>query len=471
VSDHAPETVKGLPHNWFTEAALLGALLLNPEPIADVRVQCPPSSFHRPAHQTLFRLMCQMADAGTPPDMITVLDQVEARDMASSVGGLAYLTGLVQTAAISENVTVYARRIRLHSERAAAIERIRRMEERLLEDPDADPAALLSAALDATESSRPDRGTWHSYGDLIPARLQEIAERLNRPSTLPGISTGMPDLDALLGGLEPGCLYLFAGRPAMGKSLVEDQIAAHVARTVGPVGKFQLEMAKEKVAERVIVRESRFDNGKLRRGEVSQDDWRLLCDGGERGAALPIYIDDTPGLTVEELRSRARALKRQFPGLALLTIDYIQLLQSAAAGRGASREERMANVSKAAKVMAKELGVPVIALGQLSRACEQREDKRPMMSDLRESGQLEQDADGIVFVYRDEVYTKDACPKPGIVELIVAKARDGRLGTVERAFRGEFYAVDELDRYHEAPPRQERSTRTYARGRHHTEEA
>ena len=442
---------KGLPHNWETEKALLGGILVMPGVLPDVRASLRPEHFHRPAHGVLFRVLCQMADKGTPPDLITVCDHIEAAGLEQQVGGLAYVMGLMSVSAVSEMIPTYARRVRLHAERAAAIQRVREIEEALQSDPDADPAALFSSALDATERNRLDRGTWHSYGEVVPARLDEIRKRAENPGQLPGISSGIPELDALVGGLEAGCVYVLAGRPSQGKSLVEDQIAASVARNFGSVGKFQLEMAKEKVAERVIVREGRVDNSRIRRGDLDEESWRALCDGAERGAQLPIYIDDTPGLTIEELRGRARALKRMCPDLALLTIDYLQLLGTSQAPKGSNGESRMAIVSKQVKVMAKELGVPVIEVAQLSRACEQRENKRPIMSDLRESGQIEQDADAIVFVYRDDYYNKEASAKPGVIELIVAKARDGRLGTVERRFRGEFYAVDPIERRYEEP--------------------
>lgn len=441
-------TDRGLPANWDTEAAVLGGLLLNADALDEVRAILRPETFHKPSHGALFALMCGLADRGVVPDATTVLDEIEARGNATEVGGIGYVSGLPGHCAVVENVAIYARQVRGHSRRARALLRARAIAEALQNDPEADPGELFGQALDEAEGDTGTADAWRSYEEIVYPRLEQIGERA-RSGVKPGEPTGIAELDRLLGGFEDGCFYILAARPAMGKSTIEAQIARAFGARGLAVGRFQLEMAAEKVAEREIVAEARVDNRKVRSGDLSTDDWRQLCEGADRAASLPVFVDETPGLSIRAIRARARALKRRLartpsgPQLRLVTIDYIQLVTTDE--KGVQGEQRIATVSKQAKVMAKELGLPVFALAQLSRACEIRENKRPMMSDLRESGQLEQDADGIVFAYRDEVYTKEACTCPGVAELIVAKARDGELGTVRMAFRGPFYRFDALD--------------------------
>lgn len=447
-------------HDNELERSVLGGLMQCPELIREVYDVAGEDAFQRPAHREVLRLLLRMSEAGEGIDPFTVLcriDEVCVGGRADRFVSREYVAEMPRLApAVPEHLVKHAKTLRRHlrvkrlQNLALAIEADIKGEGQARTPEEAIARAEQGLTEIVTDAAGGDR--WQAYADIVPDRLREIGERLANRGKLPGTPTGIPELDRRIGGLEDGCVYLVAGRPAMGKSLLEDQIARSFGRRGMAVGKFQLEMAAAKVAERAIVAEARVDNGRLRAGEIDPDtDWRRVCDGADRAAGLPVYVDDTPGLSIGEIRSRARQLQRRDPRLKLVTLDYIQLA-TVEGMRGANREERLATISKGLKVLAKELSLPVIVVAQLSRACEQRENRRPLPSDLRESGQLEQDADAIILIYRDEVYTKTACTCPGVAELIVAKARDGELGTAKVRFRGEFYSFDPLDDRHESRP-------------------
>jgi replicative DNA helicase len=435
-------STKGLPHDWYQEGAVLGGILLDASLLDDVRAELVAEDFHRPSHEALFRLLCAMADRGVTPDPVTVLSELERRRMEESVGGVAYVTGLPQTCASVDNVSpTYTGRVRDLAIRRQIILTARAIEAQAQESADeGDVIAARGADMLTGVGGRRVGDAWRSYADAIPDQVVAIGRRTEAPGEIVGVRTGIEALDLILLGLKGGDSIVLAGRPAMGKTAVAQQIGDHVAATQGPVGIFQLEMSEAGMAERSIVRDARVHATAVKTGRISESEWRQVMDAGDRLARLPVHVDTTPGLSITQIRTRARALKARVPGLRLIIVDYLQLIGTE--GKAGSREQEVAKISRGLKLLAKELDVPIVTLGQLSRGCESREDKRPMPSDLRESGAIEQDADVILFVYRDEVYTKEACTKPGIAELIVAKNRSGEMGTAETRWVGKHQAFD-----------------------------
>ena len=429
---------RGLPHDWTLEAAVLGGVLLNPALLDDARGEVTSADFHRPAHRHLWDLVCSLADRGVTPDPVTVVAEIEHRAISDQVGGIAYVIGLQSRCANVDNVSpAYTGRVRDLSARRAIVLAARAIEEQAQGSEDeADVIAARGADMLTSVGGKRGADAWHAYSAVVPAQVEAIGKRAEAPGEIVGVRTGIEALDAILLGLKGGDMVVLGARPAMGKTALIQQVTDYVGATQGPAGVFQLEMSEGGMAERSIVREAQVNATAVKTGRITVAEWRDVMAAGERLAGLPVYVDATPGLTVTQLRTRARALKSREPGLRLIVIDYLQLI--GADGKAGNREQEVAKISRGLKLLAKELDVPVVVLAQLSRGCEAREDKRPMPSDLRESGAIEQDADVILFIYRDEVYTKEACVKKGIAEIIVAKHRSGELGTAEVAWVGKF---------------------------------
>jgi len=439
-------TDRGLPHNWETERALLGGLLLAPERLADVREILTSTDLHRPAHQSLFGLMCEIADRRHSPDLILVTDAIEAQKIAEKVGGIAYVCALPQACPSVDLVDRYAASIRETSVRRQTLE----MAQELVEDVHrgVKPAADL---IDGAEQAlfrlagAVASDTVRSIGELCDQVTAGVEARGANPGAISGVPTGFGDLDRKLAGLQRTDLVILAARPAMGKTAMVLNIAANAARKGTGVAVFSLEMSATQLVQRCIVAEARIDASVVRTGELSRDDWSRWHVAEQQVRGLPLYIDDTPGLTIGALRSRARRLKAQHPEIGLVVVDYLQLMQGSGNAKE-SRENAISAISRGLKILAKELDVPVLALSQLNRGLEARQDKRPLPSDLRESGAIEQDADVILFIYRDEVYNGDASPKKGIAEVIIAKQRSGPIGTVELAFIDKYTLFQSLSR-------------------------
>ena len=429
---------RGLPHDWTLEAAVLGGVLLNPALLDDARGEVTGADFHRPAHRHLWDLVCSLADRGVTPDPVTVVAEIERRAISDQVGGIAYVIGLQSRCANVDNVSpAYTGRVRDLSARRAIVLAARAIEEQAQGSEDeADVIAARGADMLTSVGGKRGADAWHAYSAVVPAQVEAIGKRAEAPGEIVGVRTGIEALDAILLGLKGGDMVVLGARPAMGKTALIQQVTDYVGATQGPAGVFQLEMSEGGMAERSIVREAQVNATAVKTGRITVAEWRDVMAAGERLAGLPVYVDATPGLTVTQLRTRARALKAREPGLRLIVIDYLQLIGTD--GKAGNREQEVAKISRGLKLLAKELDVPVVVLAQLSRGCEAREDKRPMPSDLRESGAIEQDADVILFIYRDEVYTKEACVKKGIAEIIVAKHRSGELGTAEVAWVGKF---------------------------------
>ncbi|MES2641145.1 MAG: replicative DNA helicase [Myxococcota bacterium] len=444
---------RGLPHNWETERSLLGGLLLDASQLLEVREFLKPDDFHRPAHQHLFELICGLSDGGVLPDPTTVLDDIERRGDAERVGGIAYVVALPQACASVDNLTTYAKRVQEYAVRRKLLLAARAIEEDIQEGVKDLPALMDSAEKAIFEiSNLGGSRDWHALSQVIDEQILEIQRRADNPGDVTGVPTGFIDLDRKLAGLQKTDLIILAARPAMGKTAFVLNLALNAALKGGvAVGMFSLEMSRHQLATRLLCSHARVDASNVRTGTLDPNgDWRKLIEASEELHRLPILIDDTPGLTITQLRSKARRLKAEYPNLGLLIIDYIQLMQGTG-GAKESRENVISNISRGLKILAKELDIPVIGLSQLNRSLESRTDKRPMPSDLRESGAIEQDADIILFIYRDEVYNKDASAKKGIAEIIIAKQRSGPIGTVELAFLDKYILFQNLAGPGEAP--------------------
>lgn len=437
----------GLPHDEHTERVLLGTLLRGGD-IAAVSEILRPAAFFMPSHADVFRAL-MAADQSEDRRVSSAAIARRMRDAGHPAAGLlSRLTALEAHADPKGTETGHARHLAKVARRRVGMEVARLVEARLRQDPEAEPAAVLAAAMADLETDAPQAGGWISHGDLVARQLDVIAERARNPNEVPGAPTGLPDLDRLLGGLQPGKSILIAGRPAMGKSALAHGFALSAAQAGVGVGWITLEMPGDEVAERSLAMDARVNNGQIRSGEIHPDAWRRLDESRRRLADLPIWIDDSPAASIAQIIGKVRRLKSRHPEVGVVLLDYLQLA-TAEGGKGQSRQQEIGRISRGMKELAKEQGVCCLSLAQLSRRCEERTDKRPTPSDLREAGDLEQDADGIVFIYRDEVYNRDT-PKKGRAELIVGKNRGGGTGTVTVRWIGSETRFAPLDP--EAPP-------------------
>lgn len=430
------------PHDWDTEMELLGRLLRGGN-IGTAGEIVRPEDFGKQAHRDVFAAMLDAAKDGEKISLPRLFRRLKDGGKDVAIGGYAYLSALDARADLPGTEATAARTIARDARRRHAVDLAHGLIERIHTDPTAEPATLMLAMQAAMDAATPQASSgWTLQADLVGAQLAEIRERTGRPADwVPGLSTGFPELDRKLGGLQAGRFYLISGRPAMGKSAFAQCIAEHVGRTAG-VGLITLEMPGSEVAERALVMTARVNASRVRDGQIDEDDWRRLCDADAAMAPLPIYVDDSPAATIAQIWAKARKLKERCANLGLLVLDYIQL--ATAEGRGQSRQQEVGKISRGCKAIAKELGIAVVALAQLSRKPDDRPDKRPVNSDLREAGDLEQDADVILHIYRDEVYCKES-PDKGLAEIIVGKNRGGAPGMVKVAFIGHQFRFANLD--------------------------
>jgi replicative DNA helicase len=422
-------------HGWETERALLGGLLLDPGQLGEVAERLSPSAFSRPPHENLFALLIELQERNVSADIVTVIDEIGRRN-AQDYDGIAYVAALPNACPSVENLITYAERVRESSVRRRLVEAASSIVEMVKNEPKDLPTLLDDAERSIFDISQlSGRTDWHELSTVIDEQFMAIQARASSAGDLVGVSTGFYDLDKMLAGLHKGTLSILAARPAMGKTALALNMALAAAKH-GPVGIFSLEMSRQELASRILCSVAEVDAGKVRTGKLDGSDWRRLTEGVEIMHSLPIEIDDTPGLTISQLRSKARRLITKRREVSLIVVDYLQLMQGTG-GAKESRENVISNISRGLKILSKELQVPVLALSQLNRSLESRQDKRPLPSDLRESGAIEQDADVIMFIYRDDYYNKDS-PEPGIAEVIVAKQRAGATGTVKLVFDGKF---------------------------------
>lgn len=430
------------PQSLEAERSVLGGMLIDAEAVDRVNEFIEAKDFYLKQHQLIFNAITELSRRGTPADLLTVSDFLKAQELLESVGGVQYLASLVDSVSSAANVTAYAKMVQEKSVFREVIQSGTRMIEEaysgssdlveLLDKVEKDVFSIAHRSM--SDSMAPIR-------EMVRVAFKQIQERFEKKSTITGIATGYHGLDRLLSGLQRSDLVIVAARPSVGKTAFALNMGVHIAgREQVPTAVFSLEMSKEQLVQRMLCMESRVDGQRLRGGYLKDEDWPRLTHAASILSEAPIYIDDTPGLSIFELRAKCRRLAKS-GGLGCVIVDYLQLMR--VKGRIESREREIAEISMGLKSLAKELNIPVVALSQLNRSLESRQDKRPVLSDLRESGSIEQDADIIMFLYRDEVYHPDT-DQPGIAEVIVSKHRAGPTGLVKLAFLNEYTRFENL---------------------------
>ncbi len=427
------------PHSIEGESSVLGGLLLDNgawDRVADLLTE---QDFYRREHQLIYAAAGTLINASKPADIITVYEHLQNLGKADEAGGLGYLNALAQYVPSAANIRRYAEIVRERS----ILRKLVKASDEIATDAFAPQGKAVATILDEAEQkifnigeqgSRSQQG-FQSMDTLVVSLLDRVTEMSENPNDITGVPTGFYDLDRMTSGFQAGDLVILAARPSMGKTALAINIAEHVALNEGlPVAVFSMEMGASQLAVRIVGSIGRIDQTHLRTGKLSDEEWPRLTEAIEKLRNISLHIDETPGLTVSELRANARRLARQCGKLGLIVVDYLQLMSVSSGMAEENRATAVGEISRGLKMLAKELQCPVIALSQLSRGVESRTDKRPMMSDLRESGAIEQDADIIMFIYRDEYYTKEACKEPGVAEVIISKQRNGPTGTVKLAF-------------------------------------
>ena len=435
------------PQNIDAEQAVLGAMLIKKEAIAEVAQILRPEDFYRDAHKIVYEAMLNLFNKNEPADIVTVSDYLNNENLMEKVGGVTFITALANTVPTAANVTYHAKIVREKADLRNLINTATDIAGMAYESSD-DVADVIdkSEKMIMEVANRQNVSAFTPMRDIVMETFDKINVLYESKGGLTGIPCGFTDLDKLTSGLQPSDLILVAARPSMGKTAFTLNIGAHVAmKEHKNVAFFSLEMSKQQLVQRMLCSEGGIDSQKLRKGELDKTDWGKLVNVANKVAEAPLYIDDTAGITVMELRSKARRLKAE-KGLDLIIIDYLQLMQGRT-GKGATdnRQQEISEISRSLKAVARELNVPVIALSQLSRSVESRQIKRPMLSDLRESGSLEQDADIVMFLYREDYYDPETVNK-NITEVIVAKHRNGPVDTVKMFFKKEFTRFNDLSK-------------------------
>ncbi len=427
------------PHDLDAERAILGAILLCPEVLATVGELVQKTDFYDSRHQAIFSAMCMLESKGATIDHIVVAQALKQEGHLELVGGNAAVAELIETVASAANVVTHCRVVQEKARRRE----LRRMAFDLYTRSTDAEYSLEELAEHAERLAFVEEGpqALPSISQLVNERINHLETLYKGQKTFTGISTGFAVLDRLTAGLQPGTLNIVAARPSMGKTALALSITVHVALYEGlPVQIFSLEMSKEELADRLLSLTAQIDLLAIRTGQLSGSEWRRLAEAAEQLENAPLHIDDSGSVTMAQLRRRARRAKAK-TGLALMIVDYLQLMTTSL--RGESRQQEISDMSRGLKLLAKELGIPIIALSQLNRKVEERSDKRPMLSDLRESGAIEQDADLVAFIYRDEVYTPDSLDK-GIAEVLVRKHRSGPIGEQKLLFREQYAKFENL---------------------------
>lgn len=423
-----------LPHSLEAEQSVVGAMLMDKDAIMTAAEIVSREDFYQTAYGILFEAMVELFNEGKPVDLITLQERLKEKDVPPEITSLEFARDLLTAVPTSANVKYYAEIVMEKSMLRKLIKLNEEIENMCYLGRDS-----LEAVLETTEKRVFELVQKRNTGDYVPIKqvvlnaLDKIEKSSKTKGTVTGIPTGFIDLDYKTSGLQPSDLILVAARPSMGKTAFVLNIAQHVAfRSNKTVAIFSLEMSKEQLVNRLFSLESQVDAQLLRTGNLKDSDWEKLIEGAGVIGKSKMIIDDTPGISISELRSKCRKFKLE-QELDLIIIDYLQLMTGRVGGRAESRQQEISDISRSLKGLARELNVPVIALSQLSRAVEQRPDHRPMMSDLRESGAIEQDADVVMFIYRDDYYNKDTDMK-NIAEIIIAKQRNGPIGTVNLAW-------------------------------------
>lgn len=442
------------PHNIEAEQAVLGAIFLEPEAISSASEILMAEDFYRASHQQIFRTMLTLADKGEPIDLVTTTTALSNSQQLDDVGGVSYLSDLANTVPTAANIIYYCRIV----EEKSILRRLIRTATDIVTDSyskedDVEEVLNESERRILEVSNRKNASSFKNIKDVLMEVYDNLDQLHKNSGDVTGIASGFRDLDRITSGFQRNDLIIVAARPSVGKTAFALNIAQNVAiKTEENVAIFSLEMGAEQLVSRMLCAEGNIDSQRLRTGALEEEDWGRLSMAMGSLSNAGIFIDDTPGIRVSEIRSKCRRLKQEH-GLGMIVIDYLQLIQGSANSKE-NRQQEVSEISRSLKGLARELNVPLIALSQLSRGVEARQDKRPMMSDLRESGSIEQDADIVGFLYRDDYYDQES-EKQNIIEIIIAKQRNGPVGTVELAFVKEYNKFVDLDhRYQESdiPP-------------------
>ncbi len=447
ADDPEVASIKMQPHSIEAEQSVLGGLLLSPDAWDAVAESVDASDFYRPDHRLIYRQMAKLAETSEPIDPVTVAEALNATGELEAAGGFAYLAELAKETPSASNIRAYATVVR---ERSALRHLIQAATD--IADSGYNPEGRTSDEL-IDEAERkimqiseqgPKAGGPVDVNPLLSKAVERIDELYNSGGDITGLSTGYTELDGMTSGLQRSDLVIVAGRPSMGKTSFAMNLVEHaVLNQEKPILVFSMEMPADQLIVRMLSSIGRIDQTRIRNGKLEQEDWPKLSAAVSKMKDVPLFIDDTPALSPTEIRSRARRVAREHGGLGMIMIDYMQLMRVAGFTEGRTAE--ISEISRNLKAIAKEFDCPMVALSQLNRSLEQRPNKRPVNSDLRESGAIEQDADVIMFIYRDEVYNEDS-PDKGVAEIIIGKQRNGPIGTARLAFIGQFTRFENLAR-------------------------
>lgn len=437
------ETIEKVPpHNIDAEAALLGSMLIDHSIIPQAIEMLDEGAFYKESHRNIYAALIKLFDENKGVDLVTIIEELKKKGLLDSVGGPSYLTSLASGVPTSANFIHYANIVKQKKLLRNLINAATQIVTSAY-----DPGQDIESVVDKAEqlifdvSQKKVSSRFLSLREIIKSSIETIDNLYQRKENITGLATGFRDLDIKTAGLQRSDLIIVAGRPSMGKSALASCIAEHIGVIEKKgVAFFSLEMSKEQLVQRMLCSHARVDAHKVRTGFLSQADWPRLVSAAGKLSEAPIYIDDTPGITVLELRAKARRLKSQFD-IKMIVLDYLQLMQGPA--RSENRQQEISEISRSLKALARELDVPLIAISQLSRAVEQRADHKPQLSDLRESGAIEQDADVVMLIVREEVYNPTE-ENRGMADLIVAKQRNGPIGSMKLAFLGEYMRFDNL---------------------------
>ncbi|MGB5324995.1 MAG: replicative DNA helicase [Pseudomonadales bacterium] len=440
-------SLKTLPHSLQAERSLLGGIMVSADAWDTISDRVNARDFYYQKHAHIFSELARLADAGEPFDVVTLSESLEKRDLLNAAGGLSHLIDLVQSTPSAANIHAYADIV--HDR--ATLRRIITTATNIQNTAFNPEGRSASEVLDGAERLMMQVGEGDlkkggpiAVNDLMNTALDKIDELFNKKGAITGLSTGFVDLDAKTSGLQDSDLVIVAGRPSMGKtSFAMNLVENAVLNSERPVLVFSMEMPSHSLMMRMLSSVGKIDQTRVRNGQLEDDDWSKLSSAMHQLKNRQLFIDDTPALSPTELRSRARRIAREHGSLGMIMVDYLQLMQVAGSKEG--RTQEISEISRNLKSIAKEFGCPMVALSQLNRGLEQRPNKRPVMSDLRESGAIEQDADLIMFIYRDEVYNEDTEDK-GIAEIIIGKQRNGPIGTSRLAFIGQYTRFENLAR-------------------------
>ena len=433
------------PHSIEAEEALLGSLLIDPDALFEVNSFLRPDAFYRTQNRWIYEAILRLSDRREPVDLITLTEELRRLEQLEDIGGEAYVINLINMVPTAINAPNYGRLVE-----AAAIRRKLVSAASAIANLAYDEKEDINVVIDRSEQTLFSISEERTTRDLVPIRqiageyLDRIQDLRERGEDFVGIPTGFTELDRLLGGLNKSDLIIVAARPGMGKTSLQNAIALTAANKYGKrIAMFNLEMSGEQLVQRMIAAETRIDSQRLRRGQLAEHEMPIFMEAVGRLSETRIFIDDTPSISPNQLRTKCRRLYAEH-GLDLVMIDYLQLMQAERATN--NRVQEISEISRGLKGLARELNVPVIAAAQLSRAVEQRQEKRPLLSDLRDSGSIEQDADIVMFIYRDEYYNPDTTERPNIAELNIAKHRNGPTGTIDLYWHGKLATFRNLQR-------------------------